>query len=74
MEQNKEFVNLYERIVALETKLNEVCRVVQKLETQFNGYLTTKIRTEVKAMLAEIMFVVITSSAFISFLISKLFK
>ncbi len=62
-----------QRITRLESKVEEQGSDIKEIKEKMNGYLENKIKSTVKAMLGEILIAVITSTAFITFILSRLF-
>ncbi len=62
-----------QRITRLESKVEEQGSDIKEIKDKMNGYLENKIKSTVKAMFGEILIAVITSTAFISFILSRLF-
>lgn len=65
---------ILQRITRLESKVEDQGGDIKEIKEKLNGYLERRIKTTIKAFLGEIVLVVITSSAFITFLITKLLK
>lgn len=64
---------VFQRITRLESKFEDLNVDIKEIKDKMNGYLENKIKTTVKAMLGEILIAVITSTAFITFILSRLF-
>lgn len=65
---------LYERIAKVEAKQEEQSCDLKDIKEKLNGYLENKIKTTVKAMLGEVLLAVITSSAVITLILTRIFK
>jgi hypothetical protein len=63
-----------QRITRLESKVEDQGSDIKEIKEKMNGYLENKIKSTVKAMLGEILIAVITSTAFITFILSRLFR
>lgn len=65
---------ILQRITRLESKVEDQGGDIKEIKEKLNGYLERRIKTTIKAFLGEMVLVVVTSSAFIAFMISKFFK
>lgn len=74
MQIDERVAKLETEVSALKEDINEIKQTTKDIQNKINGYLENRVRTIIKSMLGEILIAVISSSAFITFLITKLLK
>lgn len=68
----KNFIEILQRLAKLEENVNDLRQDVQCLQNKLNGYFDNRVKVLFKSFLGEIFIMILTSSAFVTLLINFL--